>query len=153
MERLFGYGRIASPTGMALLLVIGLAAAGGPVFGQSSPSHFYDVDKEIRIQGTIRDIRMEPRYENRAPFLIVIFEENATRRVFNIEISPAWFFERDIHKGETLKIVGSPYGPEMTTVNFMAREVQCRGEIINVRDRHGFPNWSGGPRGKRRLGS
>jgi len=89
---------------------------------------------------------MEPRYEARAPFLVVILEEKDSKRKITIEVSPAWFFKEDIHKGERLKVVGSLYNSAAGAVNLIAREVQCRGRTITVRDRRGFPSWSGGRR-------
>jgi hypothetical protein len=124
-----------------------------PSAAQASP-HYYNVKSEIRIEGLVQDIRFEPRYEGTAPFLILALEERTTKRLFHVEISPAWFFERDVHKGEPMKIVGSLVASEGLPSLLIAREVQVPGETINVRDARGFPNWRGGPmqRGKRKRG-
>jgi len=143
MEPLLRRKQIAALAGA--LLLAAFASAEGQVSGQTLP-HFYDVDKETKIEGTVQDILMEPRYETRAPFLVVVLEEKDTKRRVTIEISPAWFFKEDIHKGERLKVVGSLYGSGEGSVNLIAREVQCRGRTISVRDKRGFPNWSGGRR-------
>lgn len=108
------------------------------------PPHFYNVDKEIRVEGTIQEIIMEPRYEKTAPFLVVILQEKETKKRYIVELSPVWFFEHDFHKGEDLVIVGSLYQSEENTENIIAREVQFRGQILLLRDKHGFPNWRGG---------
>jgi len=148
MDSVFRRGKLALV--LALLLAPGVfAQTPAPV---PSQGHFYDVDKEVRIEGSVLDVRMEPRYESRAPFLVVDLEEKGTRRTIRVEVSPAWFFGQDVHKGERLKIVGSPYGDGTAVVNLIAREVQLRGETIRVRDKNGFPSWSGGARGKRRMG-
>jgi hypothetical protein len=131
----------------AALFFAAFAPAEYPLSGQTPP-HFYNVDKETRIEGTVQDILMEPRYEARAPFLVVILEEKDTRRKISVEVSPAWFFKEDIHKGERLRVVGSVYGPGEGLVNVIAREVQCRGRTITVRDKRGFPTWSGGRRNR-----
>jgi len=143
MEPLRRRKQIAIVAGAVFLA--GLLPAGHPAFGQTPP-HFYNVDKETRVEGTVEDILMEPRYEARAPFLVVILEEKDTRRRISVEVSPAWFFKEDIHKGERLKVVGSLYGSGEGIVNLIAREVQCRGRTITVRDKRGFPTWSGGRR-------
>jgi len=143
MEPLRRRKQIAVVAGAIFFVV--LVPARNRAFGQTPP-HFYNVDKETRIEGTVEDILMEPRYEARAPFLVVILEEKDTRRRISVEVSPAWFFKEDIHKGERIKVVGSLYGSGEGIVNLIAREVQCRGRTITVRDKRGFPTWSGGRR-------
>lgn len=136
------------------LIVLAFLSTPNPSPAQERPGGFYDVDREIRIEGPVREVRLEPRYENKQPFLLVIIEDQATGRVYSVEIGPAWFLDQDIHRGEKVKIVGSLVSRENADSVLMAREVQCRGEIIRVRDRNGFPNWRGGPmkRGRNRRG-
>lgn len=114
-----------------------------------TPHPFYDVKTEIRVEGVVASVRFEPRYEGTAPFLILELTERTTDRRFIVEISPAWFFERDVHQGERLKIVGSLTPPGESGSLLIAREVQVQGETILVRDARGFPNWRGGPRQSR----
>lgn len=113
------------------------------VFSQES-QHFYNVDSEIKIEGTIQKIIMEPRYKNTSPFMIVILERKNTNQNYQVEISPVWFYEYDLHKGENLMVTGSLYATEENSLNIIAREVRFRGEILVLRDKHGFPNWRGG---------
>lgn len=113
------------------------------VFGQK-PQHFYNVDSEKKVEGTILEIIMEPRYKGSAPFLVIKLEEKNTHALYNVEVSPAWFFDYDFHKGEHLTIVGSLYTTDGKTQNIIAREVRIRGETLVLRDKHGFPNWRGG---------
>jgi hypothetical protein len=112
-------------------------------FGQKT-EHFYNVDKEITVGGTIKKIKMEPRYKNTAPFLVVILEENKTNTIYQIEISPVWFFDHDFHQGEYLVVKGSAYSSDKNIMNIIAREVQFSGQTLFLRDQHGFPNWRGG---------
>ena len=140
-----------------LAAALGLASG---LSGQTAPTpdkpHFYDIDKEVRVEGNVADVRFEPRYENRANFLIVRLIEKATDRTFVVEVSPAWFFDQDIHKGEPMKVTGSllPAAGPSGAAGLIAREVQYRGEKTAVRDKRGFPNWSGGQmrRGRRKGG-
>ena len=118
---------------------------------QQTP-RFYNVDKEVEILGTIQNIIMEPRSEGKAPFLMIELAEKNTQKPFTVEVSPAWFFEYDLHKGESLKIIGSLVAEGALNL-VMARQLRHRGEIITVRDQHGFPSWSGGKgqqRGRRK---
>jgi hypothetical protein len=125
-----------------LTAVLCWAAASG---AQSVP-HFYDVDAETRVEGAVQDIRLEPRYEGTAPFLILDLKEKKTARLFQVEISPAWFFSRDLHVGESLRIVGSLVSQPGQPALLIAREVMVQGEMITVRDKKGFPSWRGGPK-------
>jgi hypothetical protein len=137
----------------AILLMIMLFLI-PPCFGQKT-EHFYNVDKEIRIEGNIHKIAMEPRYKDKSPFLIVTLEEKNTKKLYTVEISPVGFFDRDFHKGEYLIVKGSLTSSEDSGMNVIAREVQSKGETFILRDKHGFPTWRGGKglmsrKGKRR---
>lgn len=110
--------------------------------GQAPP--FYNVDTEREIDGTIREILFEPRYEDRANFLILILEEKQNRVIYRAEISPAWFFDHDFHVGENVKIVGSVYSDQDGVRFIIARELQSAGETFLLRDNRGFPTWRGG---------
>jgi RecG-like helicase len=112
-------------------------------FGQNK-EHFYNVDQEVRIEGKIQNIAMEPRYEDKSPFLIVTLEEKDTKNLYNVEISPAGFFDQDFHKGEHLTVTGSLTTSGESEKNIIAREVQSKGETFILRDKHGFPQWRGG---------
>ena len=105
--------------------------------------HYYNVDTEKKIKGTIQEIILEPRYKGTSPFLIVILEEKNTHQKFNVEISPVRFFTYDFHKGEVLEVVGSFYSKEEGSQNIIARQIRFRGEILILRDKHGFPAWRG----------
>jgi hypothetical protein len=106
-------------------------------------AHFYNVDTERKVDGTIREILFEPRYEDRARFLILILEEKQNRDVYRAEISPVWFFNHDLHVGESVEIVGSLYTKEGTQY-IIARELKSAGETFQLRDSRGFPTWRGG---------
>jgi hypothetical protein len=135
---------------IALLLV--LAVAADLSFAQT-PQHFYNIDSERRVEGTIQEIVMEPRYNDAAPFLVLKLEEKGTYILYNVEVSPGWFFEHDFHKGEGLTVIGSFYTTDEKKMNIIAREVRFKGQTLVLRDKHGFPNWRGGQasgKGRRR---
>jgi hypothetical protein len=123
---------------LMILLLVSL-----PSFGQKT-EHFYNVDKEIRIEGKIQKIVMEPRYKHNSPFLIVTLEEKDTKKLYSVEISPVGFFDQDFHKGEHLVVTGSLTSSGENGMNIIAREVQSKGETFILRDKHGFPTWRGG---------
>lgn len=106
--------------------------------------NYYKMDAERRIEGAILAVSFETRYENKSAFLVIIIEDKKTGQIFNVEVSPAWFFDRDLHKGETVKIIGSYYSKDGTNY-LIARQIRAGGEIFNVRDSRGFPNWRGAP--------
>jgi hypothetical protein len=129
-----------------LVFLFWLAVSGLPLSGQPSgvqAGPFYNVDTEKQVEGTIRELLFEPRYEDRAPFLILLLEEKKNKQIYRVEVSPVWFFDRDLHAGERVKIVGSLYAKE-GTLYIIARELQSAGETFLLRDSRGFPNWRGG---------
>lgn len=121
-----------------ILLLVSL-----PSFGQNT-EHFYNVDKELRVEGKIQKIVMEPRYKDNSPFLIVTLEEKDTKKLYTVEISPVGFFDQDFHKGEHLIVTGSLTSTGEKETNIIARQVQSKGETFILRDKHGFPTWRGG---------
>jgi hypothetical protein len=135
------------------LLVLLAALTAAPAFSQDRP--FYNVDTEVRIEATVREIVLEPRYQGAAPFLVLRVRESGGERSFDVEIAPSWFFDQDVHGGEKVRIVGSLFEKPGSTPVIIARELQLWGETFKLRDKRGFPNWQGGPqrkRGIRRLG-
>jgi len=124
-----------------ILLAIWLLAPPSS-FGQET-EHFYNVDKEIRIEGKIQTIVMEPRYKDTSPYLVVFLEDKDTKKIYTVEISPVWFFDQDFYQGEHLTVIGSLTSSEEAGLNVIAREVQSKGETIILRDKHGFPTWRG----------
>ena len=126
---------------LTLLLVLFLISI--PSYGQKT-QHFYNIDTEITVEGTIQEIIMEPRYKDTSPFLVILLEEEKTQKLYQVEVSPVWFFDQDFYKGENLKVKGSFYSSDGKSLNIIAREVQSRGETLFLRDKHGFPNWRGG---------
>lgn len=126
-----------------LFLLLLLASFSYLVYAQKQ-QHFYDLDKEIQTEGTVQEIIMEPRYKDAAPFLIIILDEKNTKQQYRIEISPTWFFDHDLHKGESISVIGSLYKTGENDLNIIAKEIRFRGENLVLRDKHGFPNWRGG---------
>lgn len=141
--------------GLGLFIMVHLLGFWSFSSGQEpqKPLHFYNVDTEKKIKGTIQEIIMEPRYKDSSPFLIIRLEEKKTHQKFIVEISPVRFFTHDFHKGEELEVLGSLYSKEGSQ-NIIARQIRFKGEIFILRDKRGFPAWrgSGMKHQKRRKG-
>jgi hypothetical protein len=70
--------------------VSGQAADPAPaVTTPAEQGHFYNLDTERQVEGTIQEVLFEPRYEDRAPFLVIVLKEKNTGRVFRVEGSPS----------------------------------------------------------------
>jgi len=136
-----------------LVPIVALLAA-LPAAGQATAGHFYDVDKEVRFEGTVREIVLEPRYKGTAPFLVLRVEDKARAKTVTIEVSPSWFFGEDVHGGEKVKGIGSLSEAPDGALTIIARELQLRGETLTLRDKRGFPGWQGGRgrKGPKRFG-
>ena len=130
---------------LAAVLIFLFSAGLG--FGQEK-EHFYNVDTEVTFRGVVKNIHFEPRYKDRAPFVIILFEEKKNQKMYTVEISPSWFLTQDLHQGEDLKITGSIYSDKEGNQNVIARRIQFQGETLILRDKHGFPQWRGGPKGE-----
>lgn len=115
----------------------------GLSYADQTTSHFYDAKKEIQIDGTILKIAMEPRYKDAAPFIVLALEQKKTGALYQVEVSPAWFFERNFFKGETLRVIGSLYSKEGIH-HIISRRIRISGDWLILRDKHGFPQWRGG---------
>jgi hypothetical protein len=135
------------------LIWVALLCLAAPVagFGQApvppaapQPGQFYNLDTERQVEGVIQEVLFEPLYENRAPFLVVVLKEDKTGVTYRVEVSPAWFFNYDLHQGEPVKVTGSFYAKEAASC-LIARQLQAGGETFMLRDSRGFPNWRGGP--------
>ncbi len=133
----------------ALVLLLFILTGSHGIATAQPDKHFYNVDNEINFSGTIKKIIMQPIYEDRSPFLIITVAEKKTNKTYTVELSPTWFFEKDFHQGESLHVTGSlTVKGEKNLV--IARMVKFKGEMIVVRDKHGFPNWRGRRWQKRR---
>ena len=134
--------KTAFALGLVACLIMALPALPGQTAGKPS-APFYNIDTEKQVEGTILEIILEPRYQDRAPFLILVIKEKNSGELYRAEISPVWFFDYDLHRGESVRIIGSIYVKD-ETLCIIARRLQCGGEIFFLRDSRGFPNWRGG---------
>ncbi|MCR4396643.1 MAG: hypothetical protein NUW07_07935 [Candidatus Saccharicenans sp.] len=111
----------------------------------ASRPHFYNVDREVTIEGQVEDIKFESRYEGRASFLILMVKDKNSNDLVEVETAPAWFFRTDIHKGEKIKLVGSLAEDQREGRKLViAREMRISNQTITLRDRRGFPAWRRG---------
>lgn len=136
----------------AAATALAAAQSGPPAEKPRTTPPFYDVKKEIRIDGVVQAVHFEPRYEGTAAFLMLDLKERTTNDRYVVEISPGWFFTHDLHRGERVNILGSLVSAGDSDSVLIAREVRLQGEVVQVRDARGFPNWRGGPKqlGKRK---
>ena len=129
----------------AFLLTAGLFPTG------QTPPHFYDSEKEIQVDGTIIKIGMEPRYKEASPFIVLTLSQKGTEALFQVEVSPVWFFEQNFFQGEPMRVIGSLSSGEGIN-HIIARRIRIGGDWLILRDKHGFPQWRGGKSVKMRKG-
>lgn len=107
--------------------------------------HFYNVDREITVEGQVEDLKFESRYEGKGHFLILMVKDKISGQLLEVETAPAWFFKTDIHKGEKIRLIGSlTEGEKQGKKLVIAREIRINNQTITLRDRRGFPTWSRG---------
>ncbi len=125
--------------------------------GQAAPFHYFDPERLVDIQGSVRRIDLEETYAQGAKFLILTIERK-DQGPCRVEICPAWFLENDIAIGMKVRFRASPLAAAQEIPYLIAQEISIQGERIALRDRHGFPLWSqrglreGGRKGAGRHG-
>lgn len=107
--------------------------------------HFYNVDREVSIEGRVEELKFEARYEGKGYFLILTVMDKNNNELVEVETAPAWFFRIDIHKGERIRLIGSlAEEQEGSKKLVIAREMKINNQTITFRDRRGFPAWNRG---------
>lgn len=140
-----------------LFLIFGQVSARGnqpEASGQEQPPasrpHYYNIDREVTLEGQVEDIKFETRYEGRSSFLILLVKDKNSNELVEVETAPAWFFRTDIHRGEKIRLVGSLAEEQKEGRKLViAREMRISNQTITLRDRRGFPAWSRGQGRKR----
>ncbi|MDI6698545.1 MAG: hypothetical protein QME85_06370 [Candidatus Saccharicenans sp.] len=133
-----------------LFLATALTAAEGSWFSPGSENQadqaqarYYNVDREIKVEGQIEDLKIEARYEGKGSFLVLLVRDKNSQELLEVETAPAWFFRSDIHKGEKIRLIGSLSEDQKDGKKVVvAREVRINNQTITLRDRRGFPSWS-----------
>lgn len=115
-------------------------------------AHFYNVDREVTIEGQVEDLKFDTRYEGKSHFLILMVRDKISGELIEVETAPAWFFQTDIHKGENIRLVGSVVEENQGKKLMLAREIKINNRTIILRDRRGFPAWSRGPGRRKGFG-
>lgn len=102
---------------------------------------YYRVDKIITVTGEITDIKTEKSY-HRSHFIVVYLNEEKTNRVYKIEISPDWYCNLDLVKGQKIQVTGSlnKIGNDDLV---MTQSLVFQGKTFHFRDKSGFPLWRG----------
>ena len=102
---------------------------------------YFRMDKIVNISGKIVKIRTEQRYLKNS-FIVFEVLEKKTGKVYDVEVSPLWFYKIDVVKGSFIAVKGSLNNLEDKDV-ILAQSMTCSGEIFNFRDKFGFPLWRG----------
>ena len=77
------------------ITVAGLALCCVLIASSQEPPHFYNVDREVDINGTVREVIMEPRYQDKAAFLTVVLEDKKTGKRYDVGKSCVRFRKLD----------------------------------------------------------
>ena len=87
----------------ATLLLISLIPFLVPQKGQLK---YFRMDKIVSVTGKILRIRMEERYRKNR-FIVLELKEKKTERVYDVEVSPLWFYQVDVVEGSIVSVKGS----------------------------------------------
>lgn len=111
---------------------------------------YFRVDKIITVTGKITDIKTEKSY-HRSDFIVVYLKEEKTDREYKIEISPDWYFNLDLVKGQKIQVTGS-HNKIGSNDLVMTQSLVFQGKAFHFRDKSGFPLWRGKGRFYKRAG-
>lgn len=110
------------------------------VFAQQHVKYF-QVDRIKTIRGEITDIKTEKSY-HKSNFIVIYLKEKTSQEIYLVEVSPEWFFSMDLLKGSQIEVTGSFNKVDGQNL-VMTQSITYRGEIVQFRDKYGFPLWRG----------
>lgn len=126
----------------ALLAAPALAQGPGP----HGRTHHYDPATEVRVKGTVEDVRQVADRSGGSGTHIIL---KTDKENLEVHLGPTAFVSKSeitFAKGDSIEVLGSrvKYGDADA---LLAREVQKDGKTLVLRDANGIPKWSRGRRG------
>ena len=113
---------------------------------QKQPPNYYRVDKIKTITGDIVAVKSERSFHKK-DFTVLYLKEEKSKEIYRVEVSPKWFYTMDLMIGSRIKVIGS-YTRKSGIHMIMTRTITSQGKLFLFRDKHGFPMWRGGAKGK-----
>ncbi len=101
---------------------------------------YFKLDKIVSISGKIVKIGTDLK-EHKREFIILELKTKK-KGIFIIEVSPKWFYDMDMVKGDIVEIKGSLNIIGKKNI-VLTQSIMRQGEIYNFRDKLGFPLWRG----------
>jgi len=133
-----------------ILVLLAIVLISSQLFPRSIK--YFKLNKVITVSGKIIKVGTDKK-EHGDDFVIIELENKKNIR-YTIEVSPKWFYEIDIVKGDIIEVKGSLNIIDKNNI-ILTQSIIRRGEIYNFRDKLGFPLWRGmgkGLNGKRGFG-
>lgn len=127
-----------------LVFAIMLAVAVPVAFAQKAvdtPMPKYDVSKEVKIKGTIDDVKEMTMGKGEAGVHLMV--KTATETI-EVRLCPSGYlkdFEVQFAKGQTVEVTGSRIKVDDKDV-ILAREVVQGNNTVTLRDKQGGPVWT-----------
>lgn len=103
---------------------------------------FYDLKSEIKINGTMESFDVIRGKGMRGGLEITL---NDGKDKFIVHVGPTWYLDDinlDVNNGDKLEIFGSKVEMNGKTV-ILASKITQNGKTYSLRDKYGFPKWSG----------
>ena len=116
----------------------------GGGWGVDTPyGRLYDPVKEQTISGQVVNIETTAPMPGMTPGMQLLVQTDDGKSTY-VQVGPTWYLERqdlDVKENMRVQVTGARVEIEGQPV-LMAREVQCDGQIITLRDAQGMPMWS-----------
>jgi hypothetical protein len=142
--RLSTLTRLACAAAFAAFCIAPLAFA-QPGGGKGSPR--YDPSTEIKVQGTVEEVRQQP-CPNGARCAGEHVTLKAQADTFDVHLGPADYWKKngiELAKGDTIEVTGSRVAVDGKEA-LIAREVRKGEKTVTLRNARGVPAWSSGRR-------
>lgn len=126
---------------LALVVAVAVPMALAQKAADTSAMPKYDVTKEVKIKGTIEDVKEMTMAKGEAGVHLMV--KTATESI-EVRLCPSGYlkdFEVAFSKGQEVEVTGSKIKIDDKDV-ILAREVVQGNSTVTLRDKHGAPVWT-----------
>ena len=131
--------------GILIASVFTAAVLGGVLaYGQMGPRH-YDPSTETTVQGSVTAVNTVTGMRRWTGLHLTV--QSADKK-YDVHVGPSTYVDSSGFKfaeGDQVEVVGSKVDVNGAPA-LIAREIRKDGKVLSLRDKQGFPLWSGGRR-------
>lgn len=110
--------------------------------GNNGKMPFYDLKSEVKINGTMESFEVF-RGRGARGGLEITLNDGKDKQI--VHVGPTWYLDDlnlDVNNGDKLEVFGSKIEVNGKTI-ILASKITQNGKTYSLRDKYGFPKWSG----------